>query len=123
MSHQKCNLQIARVLVGTQSIEQINTRLGLLDSRLARLETLEQQLCGCDQLERRIVTIEENIKNNSCQGVENSVAASNMETIASQLNNMAARVTLIENKLTLLQSSKVLKSVLSFFAVFVVTCD
>jgi len=78
---------------------------------LARLESLEQRLAGIDRLETRIADVEEMVSTNvtretvvSSAGDQNS---NKLDLVTGQLNNLVARMTLVENKLVMLQSAEV----------------
>ena len=89
-------------------MEQISSRLGTLDHRLARLESLEQQLIRFNRLESRIGDIEETVSRKPPAEADHELQNSNtMTLVTSQLNNLVARMTLVENKLIMLQSAEV----------------
>lgn len=94
-----------------QSVEQINSRLEMLSHRLARLESMEQQLMGLNQLEKRVADVELTVADRIHAELDKSAAdeqtSDKMELVASQLNNLVARMTLVENKIIMLQSAEV----------------
>jgi uncharacterized coiled-coil protein SlyX len=90
-----------------QSVEQISSRLEMLSQRLARLESMEQQLTGLNRLERRVADVERTVADISDKPAADQQTNNTMELVASQLNNLVARMTLVENKIIMLQSAEV----------------
>jgi hypothetical protein len=109
-----------------QSVEQISCRLETLDHRLARLESMEQQLEGLHRLEKRVADVERTVMDKILAVPDADEQTSNkMELVNSQLNNLVARMTLVENKIIMLQSAEVtsiLSVVICFLQLYCLKC-
>ena len=86
---------------------------------MSKLESLEQRLAGWERLETRVSDVEQAVSRNvSHETVVTSADHQNsnkMDLISSQLNNLVARMTLVENKLIILQSAEVFLVTLFLF--------